>query len=59
MSIKIYDLKGQLITTLSEQHLNPGRHNFTWNGKDYSSGQYLVKMESENYSKTEIITLIK
>ena len=59
VSIKVYDLKGRLVTTLLEENLNPGRHNLTWNGKDYSSGQYFVKMKSENYSKTEIVTLVK
>ena len=59
VSIKIYNLTGQLVTTLFEKHMNPGRHNLTWNAKDYSSGQYFVKMKSENYSKTEIVTLVK
>ena len=59
VSIKVYDLNGRLVTTLLEENLNPGRHNLTWSGKDYSSGQYFVKMKSENYSKTEIVTLVK
>ena len=59
VSIKVYDLNGRLVTTLLEENLNPGRHNLTWSGKDYSSGQYFVKMQSENYSKTEIVTLVK
>jgi len=59
VSIKIYDLNGKLVTTLLEEYLNSGRHNLTWNGQEYSSGQYFVKMKSENYSKTEIISLVK
>ena len=59
VSIKVYDLNGRLVSTLLEENLNPGRHNLTWNGKDYSSGQYFVKMQSENYSKTEAVTLVK
>ena len=59
VSIKVYDLNGRLVSTLLEENLNPGRHNLTWNGKDYSSGQYFVKMKSENYSKTEAVTLVK
>ena len=59
VSIKVYDLNGRLVTILLEDHLNPGRHNITWNGKEYSSGQYFVKMKSKNYSKTQIMSLVK
>ena len=59
VSIKVYNLKGELISTLIEKNLSPGIYNLIWNAKDCSSGQYFVKMESENYSKTEIVTLVK
>ena len=30
-----------------------------WNGSKYSSGEYIVSLKTDNYSKTDKITLIK
>jgi len=59
VSIKIYDINGGLVSTLVEDHFNQGTHSLTWDGTGLSSGQYLVKMESGSFSKTQIISLVK
>ena len=58
-SIKIYSLNGQLITTLAEGYFNQGSHYLTWNAANTPSGKYFVRMKSNAYNKTQIITLIK
>ena len=59
VSIKVYDIKGRLISTLVENYFNQGIHTLTWDGTYLSSGQYLIKMESGSFSKTQTISLIK
>ena len=59
VSIKVYDINGGLVSTLVEDYFNQGTHSLTWDGTGLSSGQYLVKMESGSFSKTQIISLIK
>ena len=59
VSIKVYDVMGRLISTLAEQNFNSGTHTLIWNGENYSSGEYFIKMKSSNYNKTQIVTLIK
>ena len=59
VSIKVYDVMGRLISTLAERNFNSGSHTLIWNGANYSSGEYFIKMESANYNKTQIVTLIK
>jgi len=59
VSIKVYDINGGLVSTLVEDHFNQGTHSLTWDGTGFSSGQYLVKMESSSFSKTQIVSLIK
>ena len=59
VSIKVYDINGGLVSTLVEDHFNQGTHSLTWDGTHLSSGQYLVKMESGSFSKTQIVSLIK
>ena len=57
--IKIYDLRGKLISTLVEDIFVAGKHNLTWDASEYPSGQYFVNMKSGKYTKTQKITLIK
>ena len=59
ISVKVYDLNGKLITSLIEKNLGPGEHSVIWDAKNSSSGQYLVKMDAMNFSKTEVVTLVK
>jgi len=59
VSIRVYDINGGLVSTLVEDHFNQGNHSLTWDGTGLSSGQYLVKMESGSFSKTQIISLVK
>ena len=59
VSIKIYDLKGNLLDNLSENYFRPGTHKVNWNAKHNSSGKYIIKLETNNYTESQIITLIK
>tara|TARA_Y100001970_G_scaffold6912_1_gene7913 strand:- start:4515 stop:5240 length:726 start_codon:yes stop_codon:yes gene_type:complete len=59
VSIKVYDVMGRLVSTLAEEKFNSGTHTLIWNGENYSSGEYFIKMKSSNYNKTKIVTLIK
>lgn len=57
VSIKIYNLQGQVIRNLVKKEFEPGVHNIKWNGLDnmgnkLATGMYLIRMESENYVKT-------
>ena len=42
-----------------ESNYNAGDHIVHWNGKDQSSGLYIVKMDSGNFSNSQFITLVK
>ena len=59
VSIRVYDLKGSLIETLSKDYYHPGNHRVDWNGDNHSSGLYIVRMESGNFKSSQIITLVK
>ena len=59
VSIKVYTIYGSLVFTLVEDYFNQGNHSLIWDGTNLPSGQYLIKMESNNFNKTQIISLIK
>ena len=50
---------GKVVATLHEGSLVANRHTFSWDATDMASGKYFVKMESKDYTNSQIITLIK
>ncbi len=64
VSLKIYNLKGQLVKILANSRLGAGVHNLTWKGKDesgtdVSSGIYFYKLVAGRYSETRKMVKIK
>ncbi len=62
--IEVYNMKGQLVKTLINEHLDAAYHVVTWNGKDnseksVSSGVYFYKMKAEKYTSTKKMILMK
>jgi len=63
-TIKIYNLKGQLVKELHKGYLAEGRHSFVWNGKDDSnrsvaSGIYFTRIENGGTSAIRKAVLLK
>ncbi len=64
VSIDIYNVKGQKVKTLANDHYNAGRHSVIWDGVDdnnssVSSGVYFYKMQSGTYTKSKKMILMK
>jgi len=57
--LKIYDLSGKEITNLVNEKLDAGSYEFTFNGEKLASGVYFYRLETESYSETKLMTLIK
>lgn len=63
-SLKIYNLKGQLVKTLVNGELTKGTHKIVWNSTDNTgskvgSGIYLYRLDTESYSKSYKMVLMK
>ena len=59
VSVKIYNVMGQLVSTLIEQDMSAGYHTINWNANDMSSGMYLVRVHAGENMETQKIMLIK
>ena len=64
VSIEVFNIKGQIVKTLLNEHMTVGDHTLVWNGTDnnnrvVSSGIYFYKMKSGNYSSTKKMILMK
>jgi len=63
VTLSIYDVLGKKILSVS-QYQNPGEHTFHWDGKDASgspvhSGIYFFRLDTQNYSQTCKMVLVK
>ncbi len=58
-SVTIYNLRGEVVSTLFSGNLGAGYHETRWNASEASSGVYLVKLESGGISKTHKIMVLK
>jgi hypothetical protein len=57
--LTIYDLSGREVASLLNRELKAGTHSATWNAEGFTSGIYLVKMETPTFSATKKVTLVK
>ena len=59
VSVKIYNLMGQAVSTLHEGNLTANSYNFAWNAENMASGMYLLKAESAGNVAIQKIMLMK
>jgi hypothetical protein len=58
-TLKIYDLLGREVATLVKNNLISGRHEVTFDGKNYSSGIYVYVLSSGDNISSKKMLLIK
>ena len=64
VNLEIYNVKGQKVRTLVNEHLDVGSHSVVWNGTDknnqpIASGVYLYKMKTGEYIQTNRMIMMK
>ena len=64
VSLIIYDLKGTVVRTLTEEHQEASYHSVMWDGLNNSSqpvasGRYILKMVTPGFSDSITMTLVK
>ena len=64
VTLKIYDLLGNRVTTVCEGEQNPGLYDFSWDGTDshknpVPSGIYMIRLEFDTFVQTRKMVLVK
>ncbi len=64
VSLKIYNIKGELVKTLVGENKSAGSYNVIWNGKDNSgkdlvSGIYFYKIQTDKFSDIKKMLLVR
>jgi hypothetical protein len=57
--LSIYNLQGRQVSTLVNGNMAAGYHSVVWNADRYSSGVYIVKMMTSEFTKTQKLMLMK
>ena len=59
VSVKVYNLMGQVVTTLHEGNLTANTYSFVWDAADVASGMYFLKAETTGNVDIQKIMLMK
>ncbi|MCG6960458.1 T9SS type A sorting domain-containing protein, partial [bacterium BMS3Abin03] len=59
VKLQIFDILGNLVTTLVDGPMEAGYHNVNWNASGYASGVYFYRISSGNFIKTMKLMLLK
>lgn len=59
VKLTVYNALGAAIETLAERHFNAGIYRADWDASKYSSGIYFYRIESEGFSETKKMILVK
>jgi flagellar hook assembly protein FlgD len=64
VTLSIYGARGELVRTLVDEAMSPGRHSVVWDGRDgtgcrVASGVYFMRLESAGTRATRKMVLLK
>ena len=59
VNLTVYNITGQIITVIVDQHLEAGKHSFQFDGSRVSSGVYFYRLQTETAIETRKMILLK
>lgn len=59
VSLKIYDMQGKEVATIVNSNLDIGTYKYDFDASEFTSGIYFYKLETDNFSATKKMLLIK
>lgn len=64
VTIQIYSIRGELVATLLDKEIAPGRHKITWDGRNSrgvraASGIYIYRIKAGKWKNSKRMTLLK
>ncbi|KXK03108.1 MAG: 5'-nucleotidase, partial [Chlorobi bacterium OLB4] len=59
VSMKVYDAMGREVATLVSENKTQGTYTVKFNGADFSSGVYFVRMQAGDFSQVRRMVLVK
>jgi hypothetical protein len=59
VKLKVFDLLGREVANLVNENLSAGSYKYDFNASALPSGIYFYKLETENFSETRKMVLVK
>ncbi len=59
VKIIVYDITGREVQTLVNENMKPGVYEVTFEGSGFTSGVYFYKLQTENFTETKRMILVK
>ncbi len=59
VSLKIFNILGEVVITLMNQELTAGKYRFNWDSRQAASGTYFYRLETGNYLETRKMILLR
>jgi hypothetical protein len=59
VTVKVFNLTGQLVDVITEGQLTKGKHDFVWNASNLASGVYFISTHAGHDLNTQKVMLIK
>lgn len=59
VNLEVFDILGRKISTLIDGQLAAGTHQITFDASHLASGLYLYRIQTENFTQSKMLTLIK
>ena len=59
VNVKVYNVVGQVVTTLASGYMNAGYHTLTWDASSMASGMYFVRVEAGTNVAVQKLMLMK
>ncbi|MGD8779793.1 MAG: alpha-amylase family glycosyl hydrolase [Ignavibacteria bacterium] len=59
VKVNIYNSLGELVTTLKNEFMSPGKHEVVWNAVNTSSGVYIYQVQYRNQTLSKRMLLLK
>jgi hypothetical protein len=57
VTLKIYEIHGELIDVVVDRHFEAGIYNFPWNSGNVKPGIYLLQMNADGVKKTKKLVI--
>jgi flagellar hook assembly protein FlgD len=59
VTLKVYNLLGEEVTTLIAEQRSAGIHRFNWDARELASGVYLYRLEAGNFVQCKKLILMR
>jgi len=59
MSLKVYNLRGELVKVLLSTYALKGAYSYNWQPQNLSAGIYLIRMQSGNHTSLQKVVFVK